>query len=100
MKRDEVGEAMKAAINARVQRHARKERASVEAHPRRWQPPRCSNCRRKPADVEERDYDPTRPWFCGWTCFRLFRDHLHGQRGVLEAPISIQRAESGGYDDI
>jgi hypothetical protein len=77
------------AMNARVRRQRSREARQAREIPNspRWSPPRCAQCRQRPADIEERDYTPDRPFFCSKECFRAFRDHLHGFRGRLKAPF-------------
>lgn len=94
---DIVGLAMAKALSIKAQ--AREERPAREGHtPQRWQPPRCSMCKRRPADIEKLDYEPGRPYFCKSNeCFQLYRDNLHGSRGRLpEAPISAEEVEIHG----
>lgn len=96
--KDEIGEAMQAAINARVQRHAKVEsrghgdqRGATERP--RWSPPRCARpgCSNA-ADISERDWragheyakergEQQRDYFCSKGCFKIVRDAIHGRRG-------------------
>lgn len=66
-----------AAVNQRVQRGRRVARGDIERP--RFTPPRCyrPGCNR-PADIEEKDYTGTRPYWCSARCFRIERDHAHG----------------------
>ena len=75
MNQEEADKLMVAAINKRVQRGRRVTLGAV-GRPS-FTPPPCARpgCPSL-ADIEERDFDPTRPFFCEADCFRLVRQFV------------------------